>query len=141
MKDICNQSVLYPQESILCNSVIAISRLNQCRLASAVISITTKPTISKPHTKPTPPAIKALLTPLPEIPKSVPISTPPSSITLDQLLLKRICAGSNYREKVACKLLDLAIELNKVSKRLFTLKPSQVLINWSNEEVDIVLRR
>lgn len=77
--------------------------------------------------------MKALMTPLPEIPNSSP--TPTASITLDKLLEKRLCTSDTYKNKVTLKLLELGIELNKVSKKLFSLKPCQVLVNYSNGEV------
>jgi serine/threonine protein kinase len=52
-----------------------------------------------------------------------------------------MCTSEAYKEKVSLKLLDLAIELNKVSKKLFSLKPCHMLVNYSNGEVEIILRR
>lgn len=118
------------------------SKLHNCQLISSVFTITNKPSLANkpPPTKLTTPAIKALLIPLPEIPKST-AATPLPSVTLDQLLLKRICAAGQYREKVALRLVELAMELNKFSKKLFSLKPCQMLVNWAGGAVEVILRR
>ncbi len=126
------------QDSVLAQCA---SKVHNNRLASAVFTITNRPSPKPMQSKLNPtPAIKALLVPLPEIPKSV-SAIPAASISLDKLLEKRICTSGKYREKVAVKLLDLAIELNKVSKKLFSIRPCQILVNCINDEVEIILRR
>jgi hypothetical protein len=141
MKEDCRKSSLFvPQDSGFGHCPTS-SRIQNCRLASAVFSIASKPAPKAVQLKlSTTPAMKALLTPLPDIPKSV-SATPAQSITLDKLLEKRICSSGSYREKVAVTLLELAIELNRVSKKLFSLRPAQVLVNCVGEEVEIILRR
>jgi hypothetical protein len=133
MKDEYNKSLLLPPQESTFGHCPTTSKIQNNRLASAVFTITNKPLPKPLQSKLNPtPAIKALLIPLPDIPKSV-SATPAASITLDKLLEKRICTSGKYRERVTVKLLDLAIELNKVSKKLFSIRPCQILVNYSND--------
>ena len=76
---------------------------------------------------------KAMLAPLPPIPGAV---TPlPISLTLDKLLLKRMWWTSEMKIRFIMKLIDLCIELVKVNRKLFNLKPCQMLVSGFHSEI------
>lgn len=83
-------------------------------IASSVISHTSKPT-------------KAPIAPLPPLALSQPA---PTSLTLDKLLTRKsLIASLPAKRTLALKLMDLGLELFKFSKKLFSLKPYQMLVN------------
>jgi len=75
--------------------------------------------INRPH--------KNTVAPLPPLLLNPPT---PISLTLDKLLHKKsLLSNPVIRSKLVFKLFDLGIELVKVSKKLFSLKPCQMLVN------------
>ena len=48
---------------------------------------------------------------------------------LDKMIVKHKFMSDHQKKDLTFKLLNLGIELVKVSKKLFSLKPSQILVN------------
>jgi hypothetical protein len=96
MKDEYNKSVVFASQDSFFNNTNTMtkSKIQNCELTSSVFTITNKPAIARLASTP---AIKALFTPLPEIPRNNQPSSPASSITLDKLIEKRICTTGKYR--------------------------------------------
>ena len=80
-------------------------------LASKVFSFISRPPKFLP---------KSILAPLPTLSA---VAEKPSSTTLDKLLLKKSWWTSDFKTKFICKLFSLCIELVKVTRKLFSLKP------------------
>jgi hypothetical protein len=81
---------------------------------------------------------KRITAPLPPIP--IP-TVFPASLTLDKLLLRRSWWRPETKARFLLKLIDLCLELVKVSRKLFSLKPCQMMVSGLEGEIEIVVRR
>lgn len=81
---------------------------------------------------------KKIMAPLPPIPT---VSALPASLTLDKLLLRRGWWRPEVKVKFILKLVDLCLELVKVSRKLFSLKPCQMMVSGLEGDIEIVVRR
>ena len=105
------------------------SKINKkIELASKVISFMSRPSKFLP---------KAIIAPLPALPTK---TEKPSSTTLDKLLLRKNWWTPEFKTKFITKLFSLCIELIKVTRKLFSLKPSEMVVSGENN-VEIVIRR
>jgi hypothetical protein len=81
---------------------------------------------------------RKIMAPLPPIPS---MSTLPAEMTLDKLLYRRSWWTTEIKAKFALKLLDLCLELVKVSRKFFSLKPCQMVVSGLEGEIEIIVRR
>jgi hypothetical protein len=79
-----------------------------------------------------------MITPLPTLP--VP-SEKLASATLDKLLLRKSWWTVDTKKIVILKLFGLSLELVKVNRKLFSLKPSQIMLSGLDSSIEIVVRR
>lgn len=69
---------------------------------------------------------KSIINPLPQIPNP---SVIPSTMTLDKLLSRKSWGSTELKNTFVLKLFNLSIELVKVTRKLFSLRPCQMVVS------------